>query len=74
MAMLGLFIRSLTVPGDVAFICFCQPALLPIVWGREVVAAGKESQGFCDEDPRPARSAEGRSREPWAWVPVRGCG
>lgn len=54
--------------------CFCQPALVPIVWGKEEVAAGKESQGACDEDPKPARSAEGRSRKPWAWVLERGCG
>lgn len=74
MAMLGRFNRSLTLPADVAFICFCQPALLPIVWGKEEVAAGEESQGSCDEDPRSARSAEGRSCRPWACVIVRGCG
>ena len=70
----GVFSRSLAFPADVAFICFCQPALVPIVWGKEEVAAGKESQGACDEDPKPARSAEGRSRKPWAWVLERGCG
>lgn len=35
------------------------------------MAAGRESQGSCDEDPRPARSAEGRSRKPWACMLVR---
>lgn len=61
------------------FTCGCGYLLLSAgitsyCLGKRRGGSRRESQGSCDEAPRSARSAEGRSSTRWAWSCVSTCG